>query len=209
MEKLLTENTELKEKIEEVIKDNKIIKETALRSQQLLSDFNTKADFSLATFNVVGAGSSTKVTKTATSSTNKDIKKQNIMAYFKEKCILSLQTPGKNASEEEIEDAKRKICEIIPKKELEQFYKDNVTKINENKAKSKKKDDHNKFIAGLIYANVIKDSKEKKQKLKSIKEAEEDANIVINPEITENTMEESEIDNEEVDNESIASDDSD
>jgi hypothetical protein len=82
---------------------------------------------------------------------------------------------------------------IISKKEIDDLFKKYA---DELKSKGKKKDAET-FKATLIYKEILKPSAEKTKLLRAMKETEESNNTIVDSEIIENIIDDSDVEEDE------------
>ena len=135
----------------------------------MLSDLSSKVDLDISTLNIT-TKNSTKKSNTATESEKKT--KPNVMVFFKNKFKTDPES----------------VSFLYTQSELDQLFKDHADDIRK---KSLKKETRDNFKAGLVYKHLIKDhadSKNRVKKLKNMKEAEENSEVIVSPEVLENNF---------------------
>jgi hypothetical protein len=170
IELLLSEVKDLKKIIKTHSIDLNIIKENSNLIQLKVSDLSCKVDLDISTLNITSKSSNrVKVDDKKT--------KLNIMSYFK----LKYKTDPSS------------LDSIISKKEIDDLFKKYA---DELKSKGKKKDAET-FKATLIYKEILKPSAEKTKLLRAMKETEESNNTIVDSEIIENIIDDSDVEEDE------------
>lgn len=169
LELILKEIKEIKSEIKLLKNDASIDRELINLIHIKTSDLSSKIDLDISTLNIT-TKNTTKKTNTSTESEKKT--KPNVMVFFKSKF--------KNDPDS--------VSFLYTQAELDKLFKDHADDIRK---KSSKKETGDNFKAGLVYKHLIKehaDTKNRVKKLKDLKEAEENAEVVVSPEVLENNF---------------------
>jgi len=165
---VLKENKEIKSDIKEMDNKMSLLIELANLIHVKTSDLSSKADLKISTFNIT-----TKTAKKTNTSTESEKKKNpNIMAFFKNKFKSDPES----------------VSFLYNQSELDKLFKDHADAIRK---KSSKKETADNCKAGLVYTHLIRnhtDSKNRIKKVRELKESEENAEVIVNPEVLENNF---------------------
>ena len=190
MKELSIQQKELTKIVKANAADMSYLKENINLLREKFCDLSYKVDYGICSIDLASTtGSSSKsmpkvaTTKTLTTEVKK--KSTNIMSYFKEEYKLSIQTASNEFPQAEINRAKKNMAKILSDDEIEDLFKEHAADI---KTKSKKKETLENFKAKILYSELIKPNEDKKKILRSLKEIDESANTVIEPEISEIVM---------------------
>jgi hypothetical protein len=185
-ERLLAEVQSLKKIIEIMRTDINLIKEVSNLSHAKVSNLSSKIDLNISTLNITSNDAMIK-SPAATSTGVVPKRKPNIMNYAKTKFKTDPEL----------------IYSVVGKKNVDALFEKFKKELNDKK--SGKKDAYDTFKAKIVYENLIQKNKDNLEKLKNIKEQEEEGENTPSTEITENNSPlRKEIVNSDVEDESIA-----
>jgi hypothetical protein len=166
---ILKELKEIKSDIKTLKNDTSVDRELMNLIHVKVSDLSSKVDLDISTLNIT-TKTTTKKTNTVTESEKKT--KPNVMVFFKNKFKTDPES----------------VSFLYTQIELDKLFKEHADII---RTKSSKKETGDNYKAGLVYKHLIKDhsdSKNRVKKLKDLKESEENADVVVSPEVLENNF---------------------